>query len=113
MDVSIIPVTGQDDEDTNFTFASAAAFPDVRHCGVLPGRPDVCDHMAGAATEAIKVEVVGDDVPRDGRLHSYCTCTSELTERESGLRDPSRNIPRVALVRHIDDQRVCPPILPS
>ena len=103
MDVSIIRVTGQDDEDTNFTFASAAAFPDVRHCGVHRGRPSVCDHMAGAATEGIKVEMAGDDVPRDERLQIYFSCTSELNERESGPRDPSCNIPPVGLVRDNDD----------
>ena len=59
--------------------------------------------MAGAATDAIKIEVLGTYVPRNERNHTYCACTSELNERESGLGDPSRNIPRVALVRDIDD----------
>ena len=103
MDVSIIRVTGQDDEDTNITLASAAAFPDDCHCGVRLGNPGVCDQMAGAATEGIKVEMAGDDRAQDGRVHMCFICTSVLNVRESGFRDPSCNIPLVGLVRDNDD----------
>lgn len=65
MDLSIFPVTGHDDEDTNTTFASAAAFPDVRQCGVHRGSPGIFDQMAGTATESIKVEIAGEDAPQD------------------------------------------------
>jgi hypothetical protein len=113
MDVSIIPVTCQDDEDTNITCASAAGFPDVRHCWVRRGSPSVVDQMAGVATEGIKIEIVGFDAPREKILYTYCSCTNVLNERESGLRDLLCNIPPVGLVRDNDHQSVCPPILRS